>query len=104
MALRYTKSVDLTPYNCVPQHIQFSSLCKQQLNINGRFKLNKINIGLNFIDGMVIVECFEPVTNRGIDLTYRFFNHYFSKFLRNHKRRFFAFANSNNTYLIFTNF
>ncbi|OXA59102.1 Follistatin-related protein 5 [Folsomia candida] len=41
VALRYTKSVDLTPYNCVPQHIQFSSLY-----------------------GMVIVECFEPVTNR----------------------------------------
>lgn len=28
VALRYTKSVDLTPYNCVPQHIQFSALCK----------------------------------------------------------------------------
>lgn len=26
--LRYTKSVDLTPYNCVPAHIQFSALCK----------------------------------------------------------------------------
>lgn len=26
--LRYTKSVDLTLYNCVPDDIEFSSLCK----------------------------------------------------------------------------
>lgn len=26
--LRYTRSVDLTPYNCVPEQVQFSALCK----------------------------------------------------------------------------
>lgn len=26
--LRYTRSVDLTPYNCVPEEVQFSALCK----------------------------------------------------------------------------
>ncbi|XP_071050414.1 follistatin-related protein 5-like isoform X2 [Onthophagus taurus] len=39
--LRYTRSVDLTPYNCVPEQIQFSALY-----------------------GLVIMECLEPVTNR----------------------------------------
>lgn len=39
--LRYTKSVDLTPYNCVPAHVQFSALY-----------------------GYVIMECLEPITNR----------------------------------------
>jgi hypothetical protein len=28
VGLRYIKSVDLTPYNCFPQHLQFSALCK----------------------------------------------------------------------------
>ena len=26
-ALKYTKSLDLTPWNCVPQNMQFSDLC-----------------------------------------------------------------------------
>ncbi|XP_063920258.1 follistatin-related protein 5-like [Zophobas morio] len=39
--LRYTRSVDLTPYNCVPTQIQFSALY-----------------------GLVIMQCLEPVTNR----------------------------------------
>lgn len=26
--MRYTRSVDLTPYNCVPSQVQFSALCK----------------------------------------------------------------------------
>lgn len=39
--LRYTRSVDLTPYNCVPVNIQFSALY-----------------------GMVIMQCLEPVTSR----------------------------------------
>ncbi|GJQ68334.1 hypothetical protein Trydic_g16928 [Trypoxylus dichotomus] len=39
--LRYTRSVDLTPYNCVPEQVQFSALY-----------------------GLVIMECLEPVTNR----------------------------------------
>ncbi|XP_018322543.1 follistatin-related protein 5 [Agrilus planipennis] len=39
--LRYTRSVDLTPYNCVPAQIQFSSLY-----------------------GYVIMQCLEPITNR----------------------------------------
>lgn len=26
--LRYTRSVDLTPYNCVPTQVRFSALCK----------------------------------------------------------------------------
>ncbi|KAI4470268.1 follistatin-related [Holotrichia oblita] len=39
--LRYTRSVDLTPYNCVPEEVQFSALY-----------------------GLVIMECLEPVTNR----------------------------------------
>ncbi|KAL3284650.1 hypothetical protein HHI36_018804 [Cryptolaemus montrouzieri] len=39
--LRYTRSVDLTPYNCVPLHIQFSALY-----------------------GMVIMQCMEPITKR----------------------------------------
>nr|CAD7405746.1 unnamed protein product [Timema cristinae] len=43
--MRYIRSIDLTPNNCVPQHIQFSALCIR-------------------IDGFVIVECWEPVTSR----------------------------------------
>ncbi|XP_074037998.1 follistatin-related protein 5 isoform X2 [Leptinotarsa decemlineata] len=39
--LRYTRSVDLTPYNCVPAQVRFSALY-----------------------GMVIMQCLEPVTNR----------------------------------------
>ncbi|XP_049818576.1 follistatin-related protein 5-like [Aethina tumida] len=39
--LRYTRSVDLTPYNCVPTQVRFSALY-----------------------GMVIMQCLEPVTNR----------------------------------------
>ncbi|CAG9819352.1 unnamed protein product [Phaedon cochleariae] len=39
--LRYTRSVDLTPYNCVPAQIRFSALY-----------------------GMVIMQCLEPVTGR----------------------------------------
>nr|CAI5850006.1 unnamed protein product [Callosobruchus analis] len=39
--LRYTRSVDLTPYNCVPAQIRFSALY-----------------------GLVVMECLEPVTNR----------------------------------------
>lgn len=35
--LRYTKSVDLTPYNCVPAHIQFSALCKLLFRYNSFF-------------------------------------------------------------------
>lgn len=29
--MRYTRSADLAPYNCVPAHIQFSALCKHKL-------------------------------------------------------------------------
>nr|CAD7198304.1 unnamed protein product [Timema douglasi] len=39
--MRYIRSIDLTPNNCVPQHIQFSALY-----------------------GFVVVECWEPVTSR----------------------------------------
>ncbi|KAJ8924834.1 hypothetical protein NQ315_000988 [Exocentrus adspersus] len=39
--LRYTRSVDLTPYNCVPAQVRFSALY-----------------------GMVVMQCLEPVTNR----------------------------------------
>ncbi|KAL7644797.1 UNVERIFIED_CONTAM: hypothetical protein RMT77_004610 [Armadillidium vulgare] len=39
--MKYVKTVDLTPYNCVPQHLVFSSL-----------------------HGLVIMECAEPVTGR----------------------------------------
>ncbi|CAH1955941.1 unnamed protein product, partial [Acanthoscelides obtectus] len=39
--LRYTRSVDLTPYNCVPAQVRFSALY-----------------------GLVVMECLEPVTNR----------------------------------------
>ncbi|XP_065160651.1 follistatin-related protein 5-like [Atheta coriaria] len=39
--LRYTRSVDLTPYNCVPAQVQFSALY-----------------------GFVIMQCLEPVTGR----------------------------------------
>ncbi|CAD7093985.1 unnamed protein product [Hermetia illucens] len=39
--LRYTKSVDLTLYNCVPENVEFSALY-----------------------GFVIVSCREPITNR----------------------------------------
>ncbi|KAF7266636.1 hypothetical protein GWI33_020131 [Rhynchophorus ferrugineus] len=39
--LRYTRSVDLTPYNCVPEEIQFSALY-----------------------GFVFMECREPITNK----------------------------------------
>ncbi|XP_048519754.1 follistatin-related protein 5 [Dendroctonus ponderosae] len=39
--LRYTRSVDLTPYNCVPEEIQFSALY-----------------------GFVFMECKEPVTRK----------------------------------------
>lgn len=28
IGIRYTKSIDLTPYNCFPQHVEFSALCK----------------------------------------------------------------------------
>lgn len=30
--MRYTRSIDLTPYNCVPRQIQFSALCKQSVH------------------------------------------------------------------------
>ncbi|XP_057664949.1 follistatin-related protein 5-like [Diorhabda carinulata] len=39
--LRYTSSVDLTPYNCVPTQVRFSSLY-----------------------GIVIMQCLEPITSR----------------------------------------
>lgn len=39
--MRYTRSIDLTPYNCVPRQIQFSALY-----------------------GFVIMECEEPITGR----------------------------------------
>ncbi|CAL4086805.1 unnamed protein product, partial [Meganyctiphanes norvegica] len=39
--MKYVKTVDLTPYNCVPQHLVFSSL-----------------------HGLVTMECLEPVTGR----------------------------------------
>uniref|UniRef100_A0A1Y1K1I9 Follistatin-related protein 5 n=2 Tax=Photinus pyralis TaxID=7054 RepID=A0A1Y1K1I9_PHOPY len=39
--LRYVRSVDLTPYNCVPAQIQFSALY-----------------------GLVVMECLEPITGR----------------------------------------
>ncbi|KAF5303953.1 hypothetical protein FQA39_LY01738 [Lamprigera yunnana] len=39
--LRYVRSVDLTPYNCVPAQIQFSALY-----------------------GLVVMECLEPITDR----------------------------------------
>ncbi|XP_066987831.1 follistatin-related protein 5-like isoform X4 [Macrobrachium rosenbergii] len=39
--MKYVKTVDLTPYNCVPQHLVFSSL-----------------------HGLVVMECHEPVTGR----------------------------------------
>merc|ERR1719370_336611 len=39
--IKYVKTVDLTPYNCVPQHLVFSSL-----------------------HGLVTMECLEPVTGR----------------------------------------
>ncbi|KAJ8931242.1 hypothetical protein NQ314_015886 [Rhamnusium bicolor] len=32
--LRYTRSVDLTPYNCVPTQVRFSALCKYNLRDN----------------------------------------------------------------------
>lgn len=56
--LRYTRSVDLTPYNCVPETIQFSALCKYLISV-------KIEIiGINFVDGYVFLECKEPVTGK----------------------------------------
>lgn len=39
--MKYVKTVDLTPYNCVPQHLVFSSL-----------------------HGLVVMDCQEPVTGR----------------------------------------
>lgn len=39
--MKYVKTVDLTPYNCVPQHVVFSSL-----------------------HGLVVMDCQEPVTGR----------------------------------------
>ncbi|KAK8750543.1 hypothetical protein OTU49_014896 [Cherax quadricarinatus] len=39
--MKYVKTVDLTPYNCVPQHLVFSSL-----------------------HGLVVMDCEEPVTGR----------------------------------------
>ncbi|XP_076032661.1 follistatin-related protein 5-like isoform X3 [Oratosquilla oratoria] len=39
--MKYVKTVDLTPYSCVPQHLVFSSL-----------------------HGLVIMDCLEPVTHR----------------------------------------
>ncbi|XP_071516864.1 follistatin-related protein 5-like isoform X2 [Panulirus ornatus] len=39
--MKYVKTVDLTPYNCVPQHLVFSSL-----------------------HGLVVMDCHEPVTGR----------------------------------------
>ncbi|GAB6019625.1 hypothetical protein CHUAL_001187 [Chamberlinius hualienensis] len=40
-AMKYVRTVDLTPYNCVPQGLAFSS-----------------------VGGLVVVECIEPITNR----------------------------------------
>lgn len=36
--LRYVRSVDLTPYNCVPSQIQFSALCKRPFLFPARMK------------------------------------------------------------------
>lgn len=44
IALRYTKSVDLTPYNCVPQHVQFSALCTCAKFFDYRKIANSIHI------------------------------------------------------------
>lgn len=34
--MRYTRSADLAPYNCVPAHIQFSALCKYNITIKSQ--------------------------------------------------------------------
>lgn len=31
--MRYIRSLDLTPYNCVPRSMQFSALCKYITNL-----------------------------------------------------------------------
>ncbi|KAJ8982694.1 hypothetical protein NQ317_013166 [Molorchus minor] len=59
--LRYTRSVDLTPYNCVPVQIRFSALCKYQVKEEAVPSMRNNN---SLSDGMVIMQCLEPVTNR----------------------------------------
>jgi len=36
--MRYTRSIDLAPYNCVPVHIEFSALCKHFSSLSTRVK------------------------------------------------------------------
>lgn len=41
--MRYIRSLDLTPYNCVPRTMQFSALCKyitNLLSLNGSLFFN----------------------------------------------------------------
>lgn len=63
--MRYIRSIDLSPYNCVPRTLQFSSLCKyhhrRPFVLDGwliaRFFAHHIHT-----DGFVIIECEEPGT------------------------------------------
>lgn len=81
--MRYIRSIDLSPYNCVPRTLQFSSLCKYIIigltifyvvwsqvgfilsNTKILYYL-RIIINLSVIyyvpDGFVIIECEEPGT------------------------------------------
>lgn len=67
-AMKYVKAIDLAPYNCVPRSLQYSSLCKihcharQLFSSNGR--INSFYSSTICTDGLVIMECEEPVTRR----------------------------------------
>lgn len=62
--MRYTRSVDLAPYSCVPTNIQFPALCEFYWSI----LLYTIDQFLTMLypsaDGFVILQCEEPVTGR----------------------------------------
>jgi len=40
--MRYIRSIDLSPYNCVPRTLQFSSLCKYAMGLFYRYYFNVV--------------------------------------------------------------
>lgn len=71
--MRYTRTVNLANYNCVPTSMEFSDLCNIFLivSIFSQFLFRNISSLLQFKrneilfpDGFVILECEEPITGR----------------------------------------
>lgn len=64
--MRYIRSIDLAPYNCVPRTVQFSALC-EWWNIYSYIPSTDHADFWSWpllSDGFVVLECEEPVTGR----------------------------------------